>query len=71
MPNSISILNKIKPQYLSIKGWQCKTSGITNIKKLPKQAKKFIKIIEKLVGVPIILVSNGPDRKNIIKLKRF
>ena len=71
MPNSFSMLNKIKPNYLTIKGWRCKTDGITNVKQLPKQAKKFIKIIEKLVGVPIIMVSNGPDRKNIIKLKRF
>jgi adenylosuccinate synthase len=69
MPNSFSMLNKVKPKYLSIKGWRCKTHGITNIKHLPNQAKKFIKIIEKLVGVPIILVSTGPDRKNIIKLK--
>ena len=69
MPNSFSMLNKVKPKYLSIKGWRCKTHGITNIKQLPNQAKKFIKIIEKLVGVPIILVSTGPDRKNIIKLK--
>ena len=69
MPNSFSMLNKVKPKYLSIKGWRCKTHGITNIKQLPNQAKKFIKIIEKLVGVPIILVSTGSDRKNIIKLK--
>ena len=71
MPNSFSMLNKIKPNYLTIKGWRCKTDGITNVKQLPKQAKKFIKIIEKLVGVPVVLISNGPDRKNIIRLKKF
>ena len=68
MPNSISLLNKIKPQYISIQGWECKTSGISNIKQLPDQAKKFINILQKLVGIPIILISNGPDRKNIIKV---
>ena len=68
MPNSISLLNKIKPRYISIRGWECKTNGILNKKQLPNQAKKFISIVQKLVGIPIILISNGPDRKNIIKV---
>ena len=68
MPNSISLLNKIKPRYISMRGWECKTTGISNIKQLPNQAKKFINIVQKLVGIPIILISNGPDRKNIIKV---
>ncbi len=70
MPNSNKTLKSIKPVYLTLKGWCSKTSGIKNKKFLPKNAKKFIKIIEKLLNVPIVFLSNGPDRSHIINLKK-
>ena len=70
MPNSNKTLKSIKPVYLTLKGWCSNTSGIKNKKFLPKNAKKFIKIIEKLLNVPIVFLSNGPDRSHIINLKK-
>ena len=71
MPNSNKILNKIKPKYLTLNGWCSKTTGIQNKKSLPKNAKNFINIIEKLLNIPIVFLSNGPDRSEIIKLKEL
>ena len=71
MPNSIFLLNKIKPQYLTIRGWQSKTRGIKNVKDLPNQAKKLIKTLEKMIKVPIVMISTGPNREDVIYLKKF
>ncbi len=70
MPNSLSLLNKVKPKYLTIKGWQSNTQSIKKVNDLPKQAKKFIKTLERIIKVPITMLSTGPDRKDIIYLKK-
>jgi len=71
MPSSNKILNNIKPIYLTLEGWCTNTSGIKNKKSLPQKAQKFIKIIEKLLNIPIVFLSNGPERNDIINLKKI
>ena len=71
MPTSNNDLKKVKPQYLTLDGWDEDTSNIKNIKFLPLKAKKFINTIENLLKVPITFLSNGPDRSSIIKLKKI
>ena len=71
MPSSSKILNNIKPIYLTLEGWCTNTSGIKNKKSLPQKAQKFIKIIEKLLNIPIVFLSNGPERNDIINLKKI
>ena len=66
MPSSNKILNNIKPIYLTLEGWCTNTSGIKNKKSLPQKAQKFIKIIEKLLNIPIVFLSNGPERNDIL-----
>ena len=36
-----------------------------------KEVQKFIKVIEALLNVPIVYLSNGPERNDIINLKRI
>ncbi len=50
-------------------GWTEKTAGITDINKLPKNAKAYIDRIEKLLGVKIVILSTGPDRDETIILE--
>ena len=71
MPSSNKILNNIKPIYLTLEGWYTKTSGIKKKKSLPQKAQQFIKVIEKLLNIPIVYLSNGPDRNDIINLKKL
>ena len=71
MPTSNNDLKRVKPQYLTLDGWNEDTSKIKKLKFLPLKARRFISTIEKLLGVPITFLSNGPDRSNIIKLKKF
>ena len=71
MPNSNKMLNNIKPRYLVLDGWCANTAGIKNKKMLPQKAQKFIKVIENILNIPINFLSNGPDRNDIINLKKI
>lgn len=62
------LLSKIKPVYKTVKGWKTSTKGVTNYKKLPKEAKAYLKEIEKVVGVPITYISTGQKTNEIIKV---
>ncbi len=61
-----NILNKAKPVYHTLKGWNTEIRGIKNYNDLPENCKKYIEFIEKELEVPITMVSNGPGRDEII-----
>lgn len=49
-------------------GWECDIRGIREFETLPENAKNYVKFIEKSIGIPVTLVSNGPKRNEIIKI---
>ncbi len=59
-------LAKAKPVYTVLPGWDCDISGIKEYEKLPENCRKYIEFIEKELGVPVTMVSNGPKRSDII-----
>ena len=59
-------LAKAKPVYEVLPGWECDIRGIKEYDKLPENCKKYIEFIEKEIGVPIKMVSNGPERHDTI-----
>ena len=61
------LLKKAKPVYEYLPGWKEEIRGITEYDKLPENCRKYIEFIEKEIGVPITMVSNGPGRHEIIK----
>ncbi|UXE66509.1 MAG: adenylosuccinate synthase [Chryseotalea sp. WA131a] len=56
---------KIEPIYTEVKGWNTSLEGITETK-MPKELSDYIDLLEKSLGVPITLLSTGPDRKQTI-----
>ena len=66
LPSSIDLQNKIEPQYEEFDGWKTSTVNIKSISDLPKNAIKYIKIIEDLCGVKVDIVSTGPKRDQTI-----
>jgi adenylosuccinate synthase len=52
----------IKPVYRELKGWNCDLTGITDAEELPEQLQHYIRFIEEAVGIPVWIVSVGPDR---------
>jgi len=60
------LLGKVKPIYKIMNGWQQSTSKIKKFKDLPKEAKNYLKEIEKNIKIPIAIVSVGPERNQTI-----
>jgi adenylosuccinate synthase len=56
----------IEPVYTEMTGWEEDISGIREFDKLPEALKIYTEFIEKQTGVPVTLVSVGPDRKETI-----
>ena len=59
-------LKKAKPVYEVLPGWKQEIKGIRTYEELPENCRKYIEFIEKEIGVPITMVSNGPNRNDII-----
>ena len=59
-------LNCAKPVWEVLPGWNCDIQGITQYEKLPEQCKNYIEFVEKCIGFPITMISNGPGRNDII-----
>ena len=59
-------LKKAKPVYEVLPGWKEEIRGIKEYDKLPENCRKYIEFIEKELGVPVTMVSNGPGRHEII-----
>ncbi|MBR0085894.1 MAG: adenylosuccinate synthase [Lachnospiraceae bacterium] len=62
-------LKKAKPVYEYLDGWKTEIRGIKKYEDLPENCRKYIEFIEKEIGVPITMVSNGPKRHEIIVRK--
>jgi adenylosuccinate synthase len=56
----------LEPIYEEVPGWQKDLTGCTEETEFPENLNNYIKYIEDKVGVPITLVSVGPDRKQTI-----
>ena len=71
MPATIKELNKVKPIYLTLKGWNEDISNIKSFDKLPENAKMYVRKIEELTKASVALISVGPDRSQTIKIKEI
>ena len=58
-----------EPVIEEMPGWTESTAGITSLSGLPQAARDYIDRIERLVGVPIDILSTGPDRNETIVLR--
>ncbi len=57
---------EIEPVYKTFKGWNCDINDIRNYDEFPTEFKEYVEFIESSVGVPIKIVSVGPDREQTI-----
>jgi adenylosuccinate synthase len=55
-----------RPVYEEMPGWSESTVGVTQFDELPKNALDYLARIEELVGVPLDIISTGPDREQTI-----
>jgi adenylosuccinate synthase len=64
LPNDLNDI--IEPVYVERKGWKCDVSKVTHAGDMPKELVDYIAFIEKETGVPVTIVSLGPNRNQIL-----
>ena len=67
-PLGADAIELCEPVYESMPGWSESTVGVKNIDDLPGNAKNYLKRLEEMVGVPVDIVSTGPERDETIIL---
>ncbi|MDD5095784.1 MAG: adenylosuccinate synthase [Dehalococcoidia bacterium] len=68
-PASFAMLEKCDPVYEEMPGWQKPTRDILKFGALPKEAQRYLKRIEEVIGARVDLVSVGPGRDQTIVLR--
>lgn len=69
VPSDINELDRAKPRYRDVKGWDEPLGECRSFDELPKNARDYVETIEHLTGVPVTLVSVGPGREQSILRK--
>ena len=62
-------LRRIEPIYETLPGWNTSTEGVTELADLPPAARAYVDYLSQQLGVPVGLVSTGPDRAHTILLR--
>ena len=65
-PSDAALLRRAKPIYETLPGWNRDVTGARSMADLPDQAIGYMERISELVGVPVRIVSVGPDREQTI-----
>ncbi|MGB6450301.1 MAG: adenylosuccinate synthase [Steroidobacteraceae bacterium] len=65
-PLFVDAYAEVEPVYEEMPGWKQSTVGITEYGALPENARRYLDRIEALAGVPIDMVSTGPERDQTI-----
>lgn len=66
VPTNQTAFHHAKPIYEEMPSWQCDISGCRTYEELPQEAKDYVERLEELAGVPISIVTVGPDRDQTI-----
>ncbi len=69
-PCDAATLRRAKPIYETHRGWQQDVTGARSLEDLPELAHSYLRRIGELVGVPVKIISVGPDREQTIFVDR-
>lgn len=68
-PQAADDFDQLQPVYEEMPGWQETTADVTTMNDLPANAIAYLKRIEELLGVPVAMLSTGPERDSTIILQ--
>ena len=68
-PNLDFEQNELQPIYEKHKGWMENTQGAKSWSELPALAIKYVRRVEELIGVPVVMLSTSPKREDTIVVK--
>ncbi|MCG8324912.1 MAG: adenylosuccinate synthase, partial [Thiotrichales bacterium] len=68
-PTGAELMADCKPIYEEMPGWQDSTAGLREYGELPENARSYLQRIEQITGIPVDIISTGPDRDETIVLQ--
>jgi adenylosuccinate synthase len=66
-PAAADVLGRARPIYETFDGWDEPIHAVRTLADLPEAARRYVSALEELAGVPIVLVSVGPERTQTIE----
>ncbi|CAG9181123.1 Adenylosuccinate synthetase [Cupriavidus laharis] len=69
LPRGSDAVARCEPVYEEFPGWNESTFGVKSWDALPEAARTYLKRVEEVVGIPIDMISTGPDRDETILLR--
>lgn len=66
-PQAENALAEVEPVYETMPGWDEDTSAVRAWEELPENARRYLLRVEELLGVPVTMISVGPDREQMIR----
>jgi adenylosuccinate synthase len=69
LPGDYEDLARVKPIYESLPGWDEKIAGVRTFDELPENAKRYVRRVEEICGVPVVCISVGADRGETVLLQ--
>jgi len=69
LPAGAEAVAECVPEYVEMPGWKCSTVGMRRLQDLPSAARDYLASIEELTGVPVDIISTGPERSETIVLR--
>jgi len=70
-PADLTSLKQCEPEYITLPGWNVSTRAIRCYNDLPDNARRYVETIESVAGIPITIISVGPDREQTIFREQF
>ncbi|TAM50323.1 MAG: adenylosuccinate synthase [Paraburkholderia sp.] len=69
LPRGATEVGRCEPLYETFAGWKESTIGITQWSQLPANAQAYLSRVQEVAGIPIDMISTGPDRDETILLR--
>jgi adenylosuccinate synthase len=69
LPGDYEDLARVKPLYETLPGWDDKLAGVRTFDELPENAKRYVRRVEEIGGVPVTCISVGADRGETVLLQ--
>ncbi len=69
VPAETDVYEEVCPHYKELPGWEEDLKGVRRYEDLPKTCREYLEFIEEFVGVPVAILSIGPDREETIVVR--
>jgi adenylosuccinate synthase len=66
LPSELHVLKRCEPVYERVPGWRTSLSDVPTLEAFPARARDYLDMIAGLLGVEIVIVSTGPERRRSI-----